>query len=369
MQMPTNFNFGGLYGNYKAVLKNRTSREYYGATATGVEFTLTQDTEIQNMMAMFGEGFIDQQIINRGIYVQSEAVEGIGNYIPRALDNRNVGVPTPNRTVYIPELNVVLFYSEAEREKAKRVYGNLTNCVKSYGCGAFNFFNASFTAFTPINRDVDFYTLLDGAIVKVPHATPEQVEEMIKRRDFDPDRLNMNYAFIMSYCVRSNEVNECTKNDTTQYFDVKYVSKAGLIKGEPLIQESSGLIIFDSRESADSFMQKYGSVGQYLQALALKITHKQYEEDLKNVNEQAAKDKNAMFNTFLFMGGTSLAAVLSESLMKAVNETDDTRDLTKKVFKICCVGTFAVAFSIGLYKTFKYFKIFNKKIQTKLENT
>lgn len=360
-------NFSGLCGNFKHSLRNHTSREYYGALIDGTEFTLSQEPDVQTMMAMYGNNFSDTQLFNCGIIVQGEAIEGIGNFVPRNIGNKFYNPPMPNRPVYIPEVNVVLFYSIEERERARSIYGSLTDCVKSYGCGITNFFNASYIAFTPLNEDTDFCVLLNGSVVKVPKATPDQVDYLIKKNGFDPATLDTNYVIMLTNCIRSNAVSENTINETIKQYDVKVIPKAGLIKGEPLIQEASGLTIFDSKESADAFVAKYGTVAQYMASIALKVTHKQYEEDLKDVNEQAAKDKNSMFNTFLFMGGTSLAAVLSESLLKTVNETEDTNVMIKKVLKIVGVGTFTVLFGLGLYKTFKYFKIFNKKIKDKLE--
>ena len=360
-------NFSGLCGNFKHSLRNHTSREYYGVQIDGAEFTLSQEPDVQNMMAIYGANFSDSQIYSCGIIVQGEATEGIGNFIPRNIGNKFYNSPMPNRPVYIPEVNVVLFYSIEERERARSIYGSLSDCVKSYGCGITNFFNASYVAFTPLNDDVDFCILLNGSIVKVPKATPDQIDYLIRKNGFDPSILDTNYVIMLTNCIRSNAVSENTVNETIKQYDVKIIPKSTLIKGEPLIHEASGLVIFDSKESAESFLSTYGTVSQYMEAIALKITHEQYEADLKDVNEQAAKDKISMFNTFMFMGGTSLAAVLSESLLKAVNESEDTNTMIKKVLKIIGVGTFTVLFGIGLYKTFKYFKIFNKKIKDKLE--
>ena len=86
---------------------------------------------------------------------------------------------------------------------------------------------------------------------------------------------------------------------------------------------------------------------------ALDATHDIHKEEIEDLNEQIAKDKRGMVETFSLMGATSIASILTENLIRSYNE-DSSGEATKKAVKAFAVGIGAIGSVFGLYKLFRY---------------
>jgi hypothetical protein len=195
----------------------------------------------------------------------------------------------------------------------------------------------------------------------LPPASDDQKDETIKKYNLDPQILEVNYVFVLNTVIRNTRASEGDHNEVTVSSDIKIINKRNAIKGEPLIQDNSGFVIFNGRDSADEFISKYGTLTKYLVSKAITATKDQYEADLADINEQASEDKNAMMNVFLALGGTSISSILAENLIKSFNESDDDGTAVKKALKCFAIGLGAIATGIGLFKVAKQLKVFDKK--------
>lgn len=340
-----------MSGNFATHMKNYGGAPLYGILINGSLFTLFPES---NVVAGNTLG---------GIQVNCFDVEGVSI---NSLQQKWYKSPVPGYPAYIEELNCALFSSPEEREDRIKAYGNsAVKLVKAHASGMAAIINASYTAVTVLNTDEQFYCLNSGSITRLPAANDDQKDETIKKYNLDPSILDVNYILVINTVIRNMRALENEQNEVTVSSDIKIIPKNKVIKGEPLIQDNTGLVIFNSKESSEEFINKYGTITKYLVTKAIGATKAKYEADLQDVNEQAAEDKNAMMYVYGSIGGTALISALSENLIKSFNDSNNDEEAIKKALKCFGIGIGAVATVIGLFKVAKSLNVLDKKRKDK----
>ena len=342
------FNLNYFAGNYASYIKNFTDKIYYGITSNGSMFTLLPEYQ------MFGCSSSVNG--NRGgIYVETKVVSD-QNRIDN-LASKMYEPPLPKYPLYIEEHNVVIFESAEERSKTAEMYDNGQKLVKSYAAGMVNLINASYKAITCLNGDSQFYTLSNSGIVKIPTADGKYVNEVLRKNRLAPEILDTCLVFILNTVIKNTKV-DGGQREAIVNTEIKIIEKRKIIKGEPIVTESEGIVIFDGRQNAEDFVSKYGTISNYMIKKALAVTNKIHQEEIADLNEQVKKDKRGMVETFGLMGITSVISILTENVIKSYNNGDD--ELIKKSFKILGIGTLGCGAILGIYKGVRYLSEKNK---------
>ena len=329
-------------GNYTSYIKNFSHNVYYGINVSGTKFNLYPESGLNPMMVAPGDG---------GTIVVGAFAADMMNI--RNITNKSYRAPSEGYPLYVEEHNVVLFASEESREKAIEAYGSAEKLIKAYASGLVALINASYTSVTCLNADSDFYVLNNGVIARLPVPDDKYVEDCIKKYGVQKEKLEVNYGFLVQTVIQDKRVDNGLHPGTIVSTDIKYVQKTEIVGGEPIIIENSGLVIFVGKENADCFVNTYGTIGNYMIRHALDATHDIHKEEIEDVNEQIAKDKRGMVETFSLMGATSIASILTENLIRSYNE-DSSGEATKKAVKAFAVGLGAIGSVFGLYKLFRY---------------
>ena len=342
-----------MSGNFATYMKNYTTNPFYGVTVNGTLFVLHPESN------MLGMGSVMPNSSCGGIQIMCFDVE---NGIINTLQNKWYKAPVSKYPAYIEEMNCVLFNSFQEREeRIKSFGGSVSKMMKAYASGMAAIINASYTAITALNVDEHYYTMSNGQIVRLPSASDDQRDEYLKKYNIDPATLDVSHVFIVNNVIRNLRVNEGDTDEVTVSSDIKIINKNQVVKGEPLIQDTSGLVVFNNKENADLFIEKFGTITKYLVSKAVAATKDQYELDLEDMNDQASKDKQALVNTFMLMGGTALVSTGLESCIKAAQESDNNPTIVKKTLMVCGIVGGTVVVGIGMYKMIKNLKKFNIK--------
>lgn len=325
-------------------MKNFSSETCYGITNNGSLFTLLPEA-----CSYVG---VPQSGLTNGIYVDAKVIVDPSPMTPiQTVSNKMYNPPLPNYPLYIEEHNCILFATADERQKAIDMYQDAEKLVKCYATGMVNIINACYKAITCLNVDKSFYTLSSNGITEIPTPPKEYVKEMCRQYKITPEQLETNDVFVINTIVKSNG-GPLNKRETVVSTTVKCIEKAKMLKGQPVLFETDGMLVFDGRNQVESFINKYGTVGNYLIQRALEATKSIHESEIADINEQVSKDKRGMLETFSLMSVTSIASILTENVIKSYND-DDTGEATKKAFKILGLGAIAIGTGIGLYKLFR----------------
>lgn len=348
------------FANFASFLKNYTATVFYGITCTGKMFTLAPENSViasQMMGSIVNNGAPGEQAaaamgVNSysGIFVLSCGKQSADMIYSSVIDGKWYKTPTQGEPVYIDDLNVILFATEQERFDAVDKYGDASKLVKAMAANALPLINGSYIVVSCLNKDAHFYMVHDRSAHELPAETDTSARDYIKKYGIEPEMLETHYVFIVSTIFRNGLSKK--PESTTPYTEIKRVEKNSLIKGEPLIFQNIGVVLFESVDSANEFLEKYGILSNYLVKTALDATHSIRDKELEELNERVAKDKRGMVETFGIMGGSSAVSVLVENLIKSANNDD--KDASKKAVKAFVIGILALGSVFGAYKAYRY---------------
>lgn len=341
-------------GNYSGYIKNWTKNQYYGVNALGTLFTLNPEYVVTSGMYNIDHLICGIEVTHYDVETNSYT----GVLAPRPLGGKSYKAPCKGYPLYIPEMNVVLFENEAERAtQLDLVEKDAVKLVKNYASGLSSVINGSHTSVLALNSDKQFYMLKTAGIEYLPSIDADEAKNVLKKFNLEPEILEAYYVFMISTTIKNNR-----HSNTTLDTDIKRIPKGNVIKGEPLIMDSTGIVIFEGRESAEDFQKKYRTVTDYISRKCLEVTAVQHEADLEDMNEQAKKDKKGMIDTFMIMGGTSIASILTENVIKVLNSPDSGKSKAKQAMMIFGIGIGAVMSIIGIYNmSSKLKKVMNEK--------
>ena len=342
-------NLGSCASNFGSFIKNFTSGVLYGVTSNGSMFNLMPTT---------------YSPVGAGVYVETHVIQDPSGRFD-TLANKTYKAPIQNNPVYIEEHNLLLFYSAEERTKMIDMYGGSgAKLVQAYAAGMISLLNASFKAITCLNSDREFYMISSSGIVRVPSVSEEYRIELLRKYKLDPAILDINDVFLINTVVKNSGI-DGHRGENVMSTSIKEINRDDLIKDQPIIFENDGLILFDGKKQAEAFVSKHGTAANYMINQALEATHQIHDDELADMNEQAAKDKRGMFETFGLMGGTSILSILTENVIKSYNEGDDSGETTKKAFKILAIGVIGLATIGGMYTLYRH--ISDKREKAKKE--
>ena len=343
MDMPF-MNLASYASNFGSFIKNFTPVVLYGVTSNGSMFNLMPTT--------YSAG--------AGVYVETHVIQDPSGRFD-TLANKSYKAPIQNNPVYIEEHNLLLFYSAEERTKMIDMYGGSgAKLVQAYAAGMISLLNASFRAITCLNPDREFYMISSSGIVRVPSVSDDYRTEILRKYKLDSAILDVNDVFLINNVVKCGGT-EGRHGENIMSTSIKQINRDEIIKDQPIIFENDGLVIFDGKKQAEAFISKYGTPANYMISQALEATHQIHDDELADMNEQAAKDKRGMFETFGLMGGTSVVSILTENVIKSYNEGDDSGEATKKAFKILAIGVVGLATVAGMYKLYRHISDKNEK--------
>ena len=329
-------NLGSYATNFASFIKNFTSTALYGIASNGNTFTLLPAT-------YYGA-------VSNGIYVESHVIQDPSGRID-TLCNKSYRAPIQNSPVYIEEHNCLLFISAEDRDKCIALYGSGAKIVKAYMSGTVSTLNASFKAITCLNTNRDFYTIGNNGIMKVPSLNEETCEEYLRKYHIEKACLEVEDVFLINIVLKGVNAEGAIETSNSSY--IKRVVRSEMKDGQPIIFEADGMFVFDGRKNAEAFVKKHGTAGNYMLNKALEATHQIHDDELADMNEQAAKDKRGMIETFGMMGATSVASILTENMVKSYNSEDE--NAVKNAFKLLLIGLTGLASVFGLYKAYRHF--------------
>ena len=187
--------------------------------------------------------------------------------------------------------------------------------------------------------------------MKVPSLNEETCEEYLRKYHIDKAALEIEDVFLINIVIKGVNADGILETSNSSY--VKRIVRSEMKKGQPIIFEADGMFVFDGRKNAELFVKKHGTAGNYMLNKALEATHQIHDDELADMNEQAAKDKRGMIETFGLMGATSITSVLTENVVRSYNSDDE--NAVKNAFKLFLIGLTGIGSIIGLYKTYKHF--------------
>jgi hypothetical protein len=339
---PTDINFPA--SNVSTHIKNFTSFVFYGINSKNELFQVIPEE------AAYMPGII---------YVMSQ--EKIpGQIVPNIFAKSYYTAPLDNLPLYIEEMGCILFASEQERVNALNKYVDGRKLIKSYASGTVPLINATYIAITCLSGKT-YYQISGGQIEEIPQENSDYVDRMIIEHDIPRKKMETHDVFVINTIIRKGPRN--TK-ETINKCEIKYIERAAIRPGNPIIFSYNGLVIFNEYLDAERFLKTHGTIENYMIALGLAVTKQRQEKQIEDLNRRAKNDKKGMMQVFTLMGGTSICSIFTENLIKCAKEGTDGEETLKRLLKILGIGLIGVAGVLGTYFLYKKYQQMKEEKKT-----
>jgi imidazoleglycerol phosphate dehydratase HisB len=258
-----------------------------------------------------------------------------------------------NLPLYIEEMGCILFASEEERSNALRTCGTGKKLVQSYAAGVVPLINATYVAITCLSGK-SYYQISGGQIEEIPQDTGEYVDRMIIEHDISRNKMDTHDVFVINTIIRKGKHNNI--RETIYKCEIKYIERATIRPGNPIIFSYNGLVIFNEYQDAADFLQTHGTIENYMIALGLAVTKQRQDKQIEDLNRRAKSDKKGMIHVFTLMGGTSICSIFAENIIKCAKEGTDGDETMKRLLKILGIGIVGIGGIIGTYLLYKKYQ-------------
>jgi hypothetical protein len=166
-------------------------------------------------------------------------------------------------------------------------------------------------------------------------------------------KMETHDVFVINTIIRKGSN---SKKETVQKCEIKYIERATIRPGNPIIFSYNGLVIFNEYQDASDFLKKYGTIENYMIMLGLAVTKQRQDKQIEDLNRRAKNDKKGMVQVFTLMGGTSICSIFTENLIKCAKEGTDGEETLKRLLKILAIGLVGIGGIIGTYLLYKKYQ-------------
>lgn len=352
----------GLSNNFHN-LKNFTDFTYYGVSIHNKLFTLVPDECNNDSM----HGFIYTEMVYNAF--GSMSFQGQSEY-----DCKMYMAPFINNPIYISELGILIFCNEEERKKAIETHGTGELLVESYASRMLPLMNGAYKVTVALTKK-PYYTVVNKEIHELPQATDDYIQECMIKHGISKESLEGTDMFIIETVLRHT----LKGKPNVIAHEIKTIKRDKINERDPIIFTNSGIIIFTNRRACETFIEKYnGELEKYLIDKAFEKVEDSHQKELEEYVSQTKEDKRNIVETFMIMGGTSLASLIVENIIKVIvdksKEKKETKEDSKEVSKmftdivpnknIIIAGTVGIAVTatvIGGVILYKKYKNRNKR--------
>jgi hypothetical protein len=291
--------------NLVTVLKNFTLNTLYGVSAANANFIVTPD-EVGDQIAM-----ANYICVNTHYNFNNAQQSGHS-----AFQYKVYMVPQKGRPLYVPEFNIVLFATVEERADALRRFGTGLYIIESYASHMLPLMNGAYKV-TCCLSEKPYFGVFNREVHELPRGSQEYTNEAMTRHNITQDMLQTSDVFVVETVLK--HVNLGAPN--TLSHEVKVVDRNELNPSEPIIFGNTGIVLFPTREAAQSWVTDYdASTENYLIDKAFEVVEDAHRQDLEDFVKETKEDKQDMAGMFLAIGGSGIAGVLVDALLKLVVE-------------------------------------------------
>jgi hypothetical protein len=210
----------------------------------------------------------------------------------------------------------VLFKTLDERRDAILRYGSGNYVVESFATHILPIMNGAFKV-TCCLSEKPYYGVFNREIYELPKSSPEYTTEAMQRHNITSDMLQTSDVFIVETILKQNYVG---KTQPVSH-EVKIIDRSQINVDEPIIFGNTGIVLFPTREAAQLWINNYSaSIEQYLIDKAFEVVEDSHREDLEQFVKETKEDKHDMTMMFLAIGGSGIAGVLVDALLKLAVE-------------------------------------------------
>jgi hypothetical protein len=302
-------------------LKNYTGKTFYGVSVNNKTFIVTPDD--------FGNDCI------QGFIYISSFFNGDIKRPKTIFDYKMYNGPVFNVPVYIEEMNILLFSTEEELRLAIEKFGSGRILVEAYASKTAPLLNGAYKVVIALSKKA-YFTVVNKEIYELPQATDQYIQECIVKLGITKEKLEVSDYFVVETILR----NALTNKPNVVAHELHTVKKDQINDKEPILFENTGLFVFSNKHAAERYIEKWGTIEEYLKDKALNLVDIDHKKELDEYAEITKSDKKNMIELFALTSLTSIGGMLIE---KGINyagnkikakQLAEAEEATKEVSKV-----------------------------------
>lgn len=284
------------------ILNNYSSGTYYG-----VDF----ETNLINLEPDEGSSYKNMLSVN--------TMGSSGHYTMKAYMP-----PFPMIPQYIAELGTMFYSSEAERKIALEKFGTGKKIIASYVGDLAEILRGCFKVVINLS-DREFYMVSDTReLIEIPKADFEYKRLFMVNNNLTDQNFETHDYIVVSTVLKYNG----REKPTISSYEYIPIPKNAIRKNDPIFLSTAGVIIFDSRTSAQNFIDTYkGSISEFLFQKALEASDRVHKEDIQKIANRMTNDKKTITQTVLvLLGTTAIGAIVDRLVQYAIEKSTEKKE-------------------------------------------
>ena len=232
--------------------------------------------------------------------------------------------PQPDQPLLIPELNMVVFYSENEMNKKLELYGSNEELVDYYIRSITGIQNGVYRSICRSEGEPLYY-VSNTTVCEIPVIDPASFDEYIKRFALNKDRLEKENVIFHRFVLDNRD-----GKPSTIHVDYEYIDRDVSHPRDPIISDNGSLIFLD-RISAEEFVDQYGGdQSEYFIDIALEEGREFYEDRMNEMKERSKFRHLKLLEIVSYMGLSSILTSGSQLIVEKLSEAAENKTNERK---------------------------------------
>lgn len=245
--------------------------------------------------------------------IPSETYRGCLEYIAVTgafeTSRRVMSAPIPGLPIFVPEMALMVYATEQEREEA----------IKKFGSGRL-LINTTFSGYLPIMQgsykvivnlsDNDYYYVENRTVYKLPKYDASFRSSYTSNQSIPLEKMDSNDLIVVSTILRHDGVDK----PIVISYENQFINK-NIHTDDPILFVTNGLILFKTQQAGEKFIEKYNDFVDYFIEKSLESVEEEHKKDMDKLREQNRREKSSIMKNALLLSGTTILGVIVEKLI------------------------------------------------------
>lgn len=222
---------------------------------------------------------------------------------------RIMSTPVPGLPIFVPEMALIVYATEQEREDNIRKFGSGRLLINTTFSGYLPIMQGSYKVIVNLS-DNDYFYVENKTVYKLPKYDASFRSSYISNQSIPIEKMDMYDLIVVSTILRHDGVDK----PIVVSYENQFVNKT-LWTDDPILFVTNGLILFKTQRGAEKFIEKYNDFVDYFIEKSLESVDEEHRKEIEKLREQYRREKNSIMKNALLLSGTTILGVVVEKLI------------------------------------------------------
>lgn len=230
---------------------------------------------------------------------------------------RIISVPIPGMPVFVPELALMVYATQIDRENDIIKYGSGRLMINTMFSGLMPMMQGSYKVIVNLS-DNDYFFIEGHSIYKLPKYDPTFRSQYIANASIPFEKLETHDLIVVVTILRHDGI----ERPTIISYENQFVPK-NLWTDDPILFVTNGMILFKSQNAAEKFIQTYNDFADYFIEKSLETVEEKHQREIERLEEEHRRERGNIMRNAILLSGTTILGVVAEKLIVWLLEKHD----------------------------------------------